>query len=200
MLEMRVARRLLKSAGDDATLAYLCVLMPTKEEGSAEPPEQDTHQSEKGANTTPPSTVDPEPPPPEPPPAMTREQVTQQAMERLQRGISQATWTTLPAQASRSIQECLKTISQWDGKGSLPKAAETLIQEMEKMSQSQHSLGEDFWNGTNRRSIARLVEKEFQTLFREELPVKEGPEIDYSKPPAVLRFKEDYKGQTPHRS
>eukprot|EP00959_Pyramimonas_sp_CCMP1952_P049858 1041894-Pyramimonas_sp.AAC.1 len=35
---------------------------------------------------------------------------------------------------------------------------------------------------------------------REELPIRESPEIDYTKPPATLRFKEGYNGQTPHRS
>ena len=67
------------------------------------------------------------------------------------------------------------------------------------MSQQQQSLGEDFWNGTNRQVISQMVEREFQALFREELPVREGLEIDYTKPPATLRFKEGYNGQTPHR-
>ena len=201
MIEMRIARRLLKSAGDDSTLAYLCVLMPSKEEASAEEEVKDSPLSPEKEGVAPVATVDQEPPLPEPPPEqLSREQITKQAMQRLQQGISQATWTTLPAQASKSIQECLRTLSQWDGKGTPPKATEILIQEMETMSQQQQSLGEDFWNGTNRQVISQMVEREFQALFREELPVREGPEIDYTKPPATLRFKEGYNGQTPHRS
>jgi hypothetical protein len=44
-----------------------------------------------------------------------------------------------------------------------------------------------------------LVREEFNDIFKEELPIRDGPKVDTSKTPATIRFKESYAGETPFR-
>ena len=74
------------------------------------------------------------------------------------------------------------------------------IKEALQVSRREHELhGEEYWSLPRREALAELVTQEFQDIIREELPIREGPEVDYSKTPATIRFKKDYDGQIPYR-
>ena len=201
MLDMRVRRRLLSSAGEEAALAYLCVLLPTKEGEEQVPDDNPPGEAEVTAVEEEALDVGPDRgrPQPEPPPEGTQAQATAQAVKKLQRGLQGVTCANLPAQISREIRDCLRTLHAWDGKGEVPKAGTTLIRELELMGENQKTMGESFWTSERRRQVAKLVEAEFDAIIKEDLPIREGPEVDFTKAPAAIRFKDSYAGETPSR-
>eukprot|EP00959_Pyramimonas_sp_CCMP1952_P145047 3036760-Pyramimonas_sp.AAC.2 len=67
------------------------------------------------------------------------------------------------------------------------------------MGDCRQTMGEGFWTGARRHQLSRLEEKEFEAIIKEELPIQEGPDIDFSKAPAAIRFKDSYQGDTPSR-
>ena len=138
MLDMRVRRRLLSSAGEEAALAYLCVLLPTKEGEEQVPDDNPPGKAEVTAVEEEALDVGPDRgrPQPEPPPEGTQAQATAQAVKKLQRGLQGVTCANLPAQISREIRDCLRTLHAWDGKGEVPKAGTTLIRELELMGEN----------------------------------------------------------------
>lgn len=67
------------------------------------------------------------------------------------------------------------------------------------MAGKRATLGLDFWNMDRRNELGDIVRTDFKSHIKEELPIREGPDVDYTKTPATIRFKKDYAGQTPHR-
>ena len=186
MLHMRTRRRLLKSEGSDEALAYLCVLMPSKEQpakenaiNQEEAERAPTHDSRASEGI--------------------QAGVNQEAMARLRQGPHNA----MPAEQARAVPpvigKCLQQLREWDGKGALPEAAGVLIQELRTLVKERSSLGEEFWDAETRKLLEQLIQCEFHGIIKEELPIREGPDIDFTKVPAVIRFKDTYAGETPSR-
>jgi hypothetical protein len=53
-----------------------------------------------------------------------------------------------------------------------------------------------FWTQGRRAAAAAIVREEFEDIFKEELPIREGPEVDTTKNPATIRFEDSYDGET----
>jgi hypothetical protein len=70
---------------------------------------------------------------------------------------------------------------------------------LEGMARKNKTMGEPFWKPERRAAAATLVRDEFSDILKETLPIKEGPEVDSTKTPAPIRFKESYAGETPYR-
>ena len=64
---------------------------------------------------------------------------------------------------------------------------------------TRKTLGDTFWTQERRAAAAAIVQEEFEDIFKEELPIREGPEVDTTKTPATIRFKDSYDGETPFR-
>ena len=196
LLEMRIGKRLLKSTGSDAALAYLCVLLPTKEDQGEVPYTEEASLDSVMEDTRPPA----EPPPKgiSPNPSALA-QATQQAVNRLQRGFAAAPWTAASTSESKRVGDSLSDLIQWDGKGPIPKSGIQLIHDLTTMGKANHTLGDSFWDVDKRQLLSKLVASEFADNLKEELPLRDGPDVDYSKAPATIRFKDSYAGETPHR-
>jgi hypothetical protein len=67
------------------------------------------------------------------------------------------------------------------------------------MATSRQTLGDPFWGSDQRSAVAALVREEFDDIFKEELPIRDGPKVDTSKTPATIRFKDSYAGESPFR-
>jgi hypothetical protein len=201
MVEIRKSRKLQKTAPEDTALAYLCVLLPAR---------TCSREEEDGSGgTQPPSDAGPElDPEPEPPPKAPREEasdaapspsLTLEAIARLTREAKRGASRQPPAEVVRALRERLRELGEGGGTDALPEVAGELIAQLERMVALDQACSEEVWTEEARRQLARLVEKEFEEIIREELPILEGPEIDHTKVPAAIRFKEGYKGETPFR-
>jgi hypothetical protein len=70
---------------------------------------------------------------------------------------------------------------------------------LEDLAHTHKTLGDPFWNPDRRAAAASIVREEFEDIFKEELPIREGPEVDTTKTPATIRFRDSYDGETPFR-
>ena len=86
-----------------------------------------------------------------------------------------------------------------DGENSSPAQLREVTASLEEWATTHKTLGDAFWNPKRRAAAAALVREEFEDIFKEELPIREGPEVDTTKTPATIRFKDSYEGETPFR-
>ena len=70
---------------------------------------------------------------------------------------------------------------------------------LEELSAARQTLGDAFWGPDQRSAAAALIRQEFDDIFKEELPIRDGPQVDNSKTPATIRFKDSYAGESPFR-
>jgi hypothetical protein len=73
---------------------------------------------------------------------------------------------------------------------------EELLSLMLAAQHRRHTAGLDFWQGEFRGQLAEHLQSEFDTVFRETLP--EHMEVDPNKPPAPIRFAEDWDNHAPY--
>ena len=185
MKDIRVNRRLRKAQGNnapDTPLAYLCYLLPTKDTSATETPEST-------------------PPEPEPPP-VTKIHSEEQLGALLGDQPEAHTPSSQPDEASKDLRRRLRQLLADEAAAGTPdfdRVQSTLAQEMESAATQHLTLGEEFWDRGMRDLLAKRIQMEFTAILREELPILEGPDIDPTKEPAVIRFKESYAGETPHR-
>ena len=196
--EQRVRLRLHKSAGENEALAYVCILSPSKADDA------DTEKGEKGADPVTP-TPPPEPPPdaklpPEPPPAAKLPPLTtEQATAQLKLGTPHNVWTTLPAATSAKVRARLQDLLSSSRGGKDPAICLALEKEIQKLASQFETLGETFWTTSLRDQLALYIQAEFESMIKEDMPIRDGPAVDNQKAPASIRFKESYNGETPHR-
>jgi hypothetical protein len=89
--------------------------------------------------------------------------------------------------------------SALDDKHARPEQVHKATAALEKLVHSRKTLGDTFWTQGRRAAAAAIVREEFEDIFKEELPIREGPEVDTTKTPATIRFKDSYDGETPFR-
>eukprot|EP00959_Pyramimonas_sp_CCMP1952_P133172 2784199-Pyramimonas_sp.AAC.1 len=53
------------------------------------------------------------------------------------------------------------------------------------MADRRATLGMDFWNMDRRNELGDIVRTEFKSHIKEELPIREGSDVDYTKTPAT---------------
>lgn len=95
---------------------------------------------------------------------------------------------------------CIRQVTSALDSTSLSKEAQIqTIATLEGLAHKHKTLGEPFWKPERRAAAAALVRDEFSDILKETLPIKEGPNVDSTKTPAPIRFKESYAGETPYR-
>jgi hypothetical protein len=108
-------------------------------------------------------------------------------------------WDTIST-TDNAEQACLELVtSALDDKHATPGQVHKATAALEKLVLSRKPLGDTFWTQGRRAAAAAIVREEFEDIFKEELPIREGPEVDTTKTPATIRFKDSYDGETPFR-
>ena len=210
-----------------APLCYLCYLLPSRDVedikgGAGQQPGIHTNSTTKASTPTPArgSSIDAEEPRPaqtaEPsPPARgssinaeePRPAQTTEPSPPAQNGTtwdlpipgSRPQWNTITA-TSKAEKACIELVtSALDTSHSTLEQLQEATAALENLVLSRKTLGDTFWNPSRRAAAATMVREEFEDIFKEELPIREGPEVDTTKTPATIRFKDSYDGETPFR-
>jgi hypothetical protein len=100
----------------------------------------------------------------------------------------------------KAEKACLDLVtSALDDRHATPGQVQEATIALENLVLSRKTLGDTFWTQGRRAAAAAIVREEFEDIFKEELPIREGPEVDTTKNPATIRFQDSFDGETPFR-
>ena len=196
----------------DTPLCYLFYLLPSRdaedEKGGADQRQKDQRQKPRPTQEPPtnsreprPGTRDPSPrasaSPPASSPSATPE--TKQPKWNLPIPGIRPLWDTISPMDNAEKARIGLIAAALDNPDSTPEQLREATAALEDLAHSHKTLGDTFWDQNRRTAAAAIVREEFEDIFKEELPIREGPEVDTTKTPATIRFKDLYDGETPFR-
>jgi hypothetical protein len=106
-------------------------------------------------------------------------------------------WDTIST-TDKAEKACLELVtSALDDRHATPGQVQEATTALGNLVLSRKTLGDTFWTQGRRAAAAAIVREEFEDIFKER--IREGPEVDTTKNPATIRFKDSYDGETPFR-